>query len=185
MIHRQKKFIVKPSSLLLALAFSCVIPAALADADGCMLRMAIPPQATGMMLAANITAAPQEQASLYKRLGGYDAISAVVDDVVQRLAEDKQLGRFWAHRGMDGLKREKQLIVDFIVNQAGGPLHYGGREMKASHVGMRITQEDWKIFMGHLDLTLQKFNVPSQEKADVVNFMESLKDDIIEKNAHG
>ncbi len=181
-MHGQNKFIVKPSSLLLALVFSSVIPAALADADGCMLRMPISPKATGMILAANTTSTPpQEKASLYTRLGGYDAISAVVDNVVQRLAEDKQLGRFWAHRGMDGLKREKQLIVDFIVNQAGGPLHYGGREMKASHAGMRITPDDWKIFMGHLDLTLQKFNVPSQEKADVVSFMESLKDDIIEK----
>ena len=53
--------------------------------------------------------------SLYKRLGGYVAISAVVDDLVDRLANNKQLGRFYEHRGIDGINREKQLTKDFIT----------------------------------------------------------------------
>ena len=53
--------------------------------------------------------------SLYERLGGYDAISAVSNDLVDRLQADPQLGRFWQHRGEDGMKRERQLLVDFSV----------------------------------------------------------------------
>jgi hemoglobin len=52
--------------------------------------------------------------TLYERLGGYDAITAVADDLLPRLQADPQLGRFWAHRGEDGLKREKQLLIDFL-----------------------------------------------------------------------
>lgn len=122
-----------------------------------------------------------KKATLYTRLGGYDAISAVVDDLVQRLAADPKLGRFWANRGTDGIIREKQLVVDFIVNQAGGPLNYGGRDMVTSHKGMRISNDDWNVFMGHLNTTLVKFKVPSNEKTDVLNFIENLKVTMVEK----
>jgi hemoglobin len=49
--------------------------------------------------------------SLYARLGGYDAIAAVSDDLLVRLKADGQLARFWQHRGEDGLLREKQLLI--------------------------------------------------------------------------
>jgi hemoglobin len=52
--------------------------------------------------------------SLYERLGGYDAISAVSNDLVDRLQKDPQLGRFWQHRSEDGMKRERQLLLDFL-----------------------------------------------------------------------
>ena len=37
---------------------------------------------------------PEQPKSLYARLGGYDAIAAVVDDLLPRLREDSLLGRF-------------------------------------------------------------------------------------------
>ena len=52
--------------------------------------------------------------SLYGRLGGYDAITAVVDDLLARLMADDQLGRFWKNRGFDGVRREKQLLIDYL-----------------------------------------------------------------------
>ncbi|MGI9301570.1 MAG: group I truncated hemoglobin, partial [Gammaproteobacteria bacterium] len=61
------------------------------------------------------------KASLYERLGGYDAISAVANDLLPRLQADSQLGRFWQHRGDDGIEREKQLLIDFLCASAGGP----------------------------------------------------------------
>jgi Bacterial-like globin len=71
--------------------------------------------------------------TLYERLGGYDAIAAVADDLLPRLQADPQLGRFWAHRGDDGVKREKQLLIDFLCASAGGPVYYRGRDMVLTH----------------------------------------------------
>ena len=72
--------------------------------------------------------------TLYERLGGYDAIAAVADDLMPRLMRDSQLGRFWAHRGDDGLAREKQLLVDFLCASAGvAPLLQGARYEAHSH----------------------------------------------------
>jgi hemoglobin len=118
--------------------------------------------------------------TLYERLGGYDAISAVCDDLLPRLQADPQLGRFWAHRGTDGMKREKQLLVDYLCACAGGPVYYRGRDMGLAHRGMRISEPDWNIFLGHAAATLEKFGVPETERREVVNFVLSLKSDIVE-----
>ena len=118
--------------------------------------------------------------TLYERLGGYDAITAVVNNLLPRLKTDKSLGRFWEHRGDDGIAREKQLLIDYLSNCAGGPMYYTGRDMKLSHKGMRIGEADWKAFIGHLNATMDAFQVSAQERGEVVAFMESVKADIVE-----
>jgi hemoglobin len=65
--------------------------------------------------------------SLHDRLGGYDAIAAVASNLLPRLMADEQLGRFWQHRGSDGIDREKQLLIDFLAHSSGGPMYYTGR----------------------------------------------------------
>lgn len=118
--------------------------------------------------------------TLYQRLGGYDAIAAVCADLITRLRADAQLGRFWAHRGEDGIQREYQLLVDYLCNAAGGPMYYTGRDMKLTHRGMRISTSDWDVFIGHLNDTLDKFTVPAAEHNDVVNFVQSTRADMVE-----
>jgi len=122
----------------------------------------------------------QTTASLYARLGGYDAIAAVVDDLIPRMMSDPQLARFWAHRATDSIRREKQLLVDFLCASAGGPLYYTGRDMTTSHKGMGIKTRDWDVFLGHLHATLEKFKVPDQERREVLSFVESTRADIVE-----
>ncbi len=91
-----------------------------------------------------------------------------------------QLGRFWANRGNDGVQREKQLVINFIVNRAGGPLFYAGREMELSHKGMKISDSDWRILMEHLRATLEKFKLHRRERSDVISFIESTKATMVE-----
>jgi hemoglobin len=121
-----------------------------------------------------------EDATLYTRLGGYDAIAAVAEDLLPRLTNDPQLRRFWDHRGEDGLRREKQLLIDFLCNASGGPLYYTGRNMLTAHRGMRIGEIDWRAFREHLQATLQRFAVPERECGEVVAFIESTKAEIVE-----
>jgi hemoglobin len=121
-----------------------------------------------------------DKETLYQRLGGYDAITAVANDLLPRLRADPQLGRFWAHRGEDGAKREKQLLIDFLCASAGGPIYYRGRDMVRTHRGMRISESDWNVFLGHAAATLAKFQVPEAEQREVVAFVQSLKKEIVE-----
>ena len=124
---------------------------------------------------------PEQPKSLYARLGGYDAIAAVVDDLLPRLREDSLLGRFWTSpRSVDTNNRERQLAVDFIAAAAGGPPIYLGRDMKLAHTGMGIDKADYAAFMRCLSLSLDKFQVPEPERGEVVAFALSLEPEIAE-----
>ena len=118
--------------------------------------------------------------TLYQRLGGYDAISAVANNLLDRLMQDEQLGRFWQNRGTDGINREKQLLIDYLCASSGGPMLYTGRDNQTSHKGMGITESDWNVFMNYLEDTLQHFQVPAAEKDQVLAFIGSTKVDIVD-----
>ena len=120
-------------------------------------------------------------ASLYARLGGYDAIAAVVDDLLPRLRSDVLLSRFWTSpRSVNTNNRERQLAIDFIAAAAGGPTIYLGRDMKMSHKGMGITKADCEAFMRCLAVTLTTFEVPEPERNEVVAFITGLEPEIVE-----
>ncbi|HTM07799.1 MAG TPA: group 1 truncated hemoglobin [Verrucomicrobiae bacterium] len=118
--------------------------------------------------------------SLYERLGGYEGITAFADDLLPRLRADAQLGRFWQNRGDDGIAREKQLLVDYLCNAAGGPMYYTGRDMKISHKGMKISESDWSSFLKHAAATMEALRVPKKECDEVVAFVLGLKAEIVE-----
>jgi len=122
-----------------------------------------------------------ENQTLYKRLGGYDNIAAVAADLLSRLMGDSLLGRFWQNRGEDSIRREKQLLIDFLCANSGGPLTYVGRDMFTSHRGMGISEKDWNNFTAHLNATLKHLQVPEKEKSEVCGFIESLKGNFVEK----
>jgi len=118
--------------------------------------------------------------SLYDRLGGYDGIVAFTNDLLPRLQTDSTLGRFWQNRGDDGIKREHQLLIDYLCAESGGAVYYTGRDMKTSHKGMKISENDWAVFLAHAGNTMSALNVPKHECDEVVSFVLSLKKDIVE-----
>src|SRR4030095_6537816 len=120
------------------------------------------------------------QNSLYKRLGGYDAIAAVTDDFIVGLVTNKDICRFFVGLSDDSKTKIHQHIVDFLCNKSGGPCAYIGRTMKDAHKGLKITENDWKSAAGLLGETFKKFNVPKQESDEVFTLISSLKNGIVE-----
>lgn len=123
--------------------------------------------------------------SLYKRLGGYEALAAVTDDFIGRLATDPQLSRFFVGHSTGSLKRIRQLVVDQLCEATGGPCVYTGRDMKSAHAGMGISEENWDTAVKLLVATLEKFKVPAKEKDEVLNAISGLKKDIVTSVAGG
>jgi len=130
-------------------------------------------------LAGGAAAQQKQEVSLYKRLGSYDAIAAVVDDFIGRLVADKQLSRFFTGASDDSKKRIRQHLVEQICQATGGPCFYTGRSMKASHEGLGITESDWNAGVADLVATLEKFKVPQREKDELLGAVSSLKPDIV------
>ena len=119
--------------------------------------------------------------SLYKRLGGYDAIAAVSDEFIARLAADKQLNRFLVGLSGDSQGKLRQRVVELACFATGGPCVYTGRDMKTSHKGLGITENDWTLTVKHLSDSLDKFKVPAREKGEFLAIIGGLKADIVEK----
>ena len=120
-------------------------------------------------------------ATLYQRLGGYDAIAAATDDLLARLMADPRLRDYWKGASHDNQRRARQLIVDFMVEASGGPAYYTGRSMRVSHDGMHIDARDWAAFMRHAAATLDHFGVTDPERGEVLAFFAGLEGDIVER----
>jgi len=135
-------------------------------------------------IASPVTAqqpAPSQAPSLYKRLGGYDALAAVTDDFLGRLAADPRFAKFFVGHSTDSIKKIRQLIVDQLCAATGGPCAYTGRDMKSAHAGLGITGQDWDAQAKLLVATLDKFQVPAKEKDEVLALVSTLRKDIVDK----
>ena len=119
--------------------------------------------------------------SLYERLGGYEGITAIVEEFMPRLQGDPQLGRFWENRGDDGIARENQLLIDFLCANAGGKTFYSGRDMKTAHKGMKISKSDWAILISHCAATMEAVKASKTECDEVVGFLSSFENEIVEE----
>ena len=118
--------------------------------------------------------------TLYLRLGGYDAIAAMTDDLLGRLLNDSLLKDYWKGKSEDSFRKDRQLIVDFLVSASGGPAFYGGRDMKTSHAGLGITEREWQLFMEHSRAMLMHLQVAPREQDEVLDFLTGLKADVVQ-----
>ena len=121
---------------------------------------------------------PQE--TLYHRLGGYDALAAFVDDFLPRVTSDPQIGVYWKGKCKDSMRRDRQLLVDFLCAAIGGPSTYLGRDMKTSHEGLGISDSDWSILMRHARTTLDDLGVAENEKNEALSAVDALQGEIVE-----
>ena len=112
-----------------------------------------------LLALAPVTAAGEDL--LCRRLGGSDAVSMVVKSFLTKMRKDDadKLGRFWLHRGSDGVAREEQLIVDFVQSATGCDRLYVGRSMADTHRGMGLSAKDWDRTVDFLLATMNEFKV--------------------------
>lgn len=135
------------------------------------------------LLALPFIAAPAgaQEKSLYQRLGGYDAIVAVSDEFIGRLATDEQTKKFFAVFSNDSKTRIRQLVIDLICKSTGGPCAYTGRDMKTAHAGAGITKSDWDRSLNIFGEVLAKLKVPEREQKDLAALLGPLEKDIVDK----
>ena|SRR3989304_5313126 len=116
--------------------------------------------------------------SLYDRLGGKAAISAVVDQFVSNVAADTRVNMAFANTDIPHFK---QCLVDQICQATGGPCKYTCRSMKDSHAGLGCTNDNFTAVVEDLVAALNKFNVPKKEQDDLLAILGPLQKDIVEK----
>ncbi|MCG8324680.1 MAG: hypothetical protein MI673_04120, partial [Thiotrichales bacterium] len=122
-----------------------------------------------------------DKKSLYSRLGGYKIISKFVHELLPRLRSDAVLGRFWENRGEDSIRKEKQLLIEYLCEVTGGPYDYTGRHMQQTHKGLNIKERDWSLFMDVVIEVSSLLKIENSEMTDILNFLDNVKPMIIEQ----
>ena len=135
-----------------------------------------------MALALMVPAVAKEK-SLYQRLGGKKAITAVVDEFVGRVAADARINGFFKDTAADParLASFKKKLVDQICEASGGPCKYMGKDMKSAHAGMGVSGGDFSALVEDLVGALDKFKVGEKEKNELLGALGPMKSDIVEK----
>ena len=122
----------------------------------------------------------QSAMSLYRRMGGYDVIAAVIDDMLPALQADPAFARFDAGRSLDSHARTRQLLVDQMCELSARPCHYIGRDMRTSHTGLGTSGAEWDVSMKYADEALVKSAVGDAERAEFLGLFDRYRTDIVE-----
>ncbi len=136
-------------------------------------------QAGGDTIGGTATGAVSDTApsrSLYDRLGGKSAITAVVDTFVARVAVDARINKKFAR---SSIPRVKTMLVDQICAQTGGPCTYTGRSMKDAHRNMGVTEGEFNALVEDLVASLNQFKVPKREQDELLAALGAMKGDIV------
>ena len=121
-----------------------------------------------------------QQKSLYERLGGQPAISAVVDDFAGNVLGDSRINKKF---GKTDAPRLLANLKDFLCSATGGPCQYNGLSMKRSHRHMDVTAGEFNALVEDLVKTFDKFNVGDPERGEVLKALGGLRDDIVESES--
>ena len=131
------------------------------------------------VLALPGTALAQEK-SLYVRLGGYDAISAVVDDFAPKLFADPVVGKRFFGMSDDSREGFRQKNKNLVCIATGGPCKIISRPAAVAHGGLGIKASEFDIVVNHLVDSLNKFKVPEKEQKELLTIIGTLRPDIVE-----
>jgi hemoglobin len=121
-------------------------------------------------------APPAGTKTLYDRLGGKDAIHAVVEDFIGNVAADTKINGRFVNADIPHLK---QMLEEQVCAATGGPCKYSGKDMKSAHAGMKITDDDFGALVADLQKSLDKLKVGAAEQKDLLGALAGMKGDVV------
>jgi hemoglobin len=118
------------------------------------------------------------QASLFDRIGGAAAVDAAVDIFYRKVLRDVRIARFFDTVDMD---RQRVKQKSFLTYAFGGPNSYSGKDMRAGHAHLKLTEEHFDAVVENLAATLQELKVPDELIAEVAKIAATTKNDVLNR----
>ncbi len=126
---------------------------------------------------------PPAPKPLFERLGGMDGIKGVVDSFIENVAHDTKISAAFKKTTGPKMVAFKKNLVDQVCEVTSGPCKYAGKDMKAAHKGMKITEVQFDALVGDLKTALDEKKVSADDQAELLKLLGGLKEDIVEKKA--
>jgi hemoglobin len=77
------------------------------------------------------------------------------------------------------VEKLKTNLADQLCQATGGPCSYYGREMKAAHAGMKITDAEWNATVENLVKALDQAKMSEKERKELLAALGPMKADIV------
>lgn len=118
------------------------------------------------------------QVSLYERLGGEAAVNAAVDIFYRKVLRDPRIKQFF-----DTVDMEKQHAKQksFLTVAFGGPNKYSGKDMRAGHAHLKLTDEHFDAVVQNLGATLKELGADDAQIAEVAAIAETTRSDVLNR----
>jgi hemoglobin len=116
--------------------------------------------------------------SLFERIGGKPAVEAAVDLFYRKVLSDERISHFFDSVDMD---RQRAKQKAFLTMAFGGPHNYSGKDMRAAHAKMQLTEAHFDAVVENLAATLKELGVGDAEIGEVAAIAGSVKNDVLNK----
>ena len=127
----------------------------------------------GIPATAQSSGGSSKGPTLYQRLGGYDRIAAFVDTAFPRVAKHPDLMHLFRGHSMDSNVRQRQLIIDRLCHDTGGPCAYTGRPLTTVHENLKITAAQFEEFMKIIEQAAQELTIVDPERREFLEIFRS------------
>lgn len=114
--------------------------------------------------------------SVYREIGGRDAVERVVDDFYDRVLSDDRLAEYFEGMEMEELRAHQ---VQFISAVTGGPVEYGGKDMREAHAHLDVDEADFDAVATHLERALRDNGVDDDNVEAIMSEVVALKDPVL------
>ncbi len=121
---------------------------------------------------------PETPPSLYEKIGGEAAVNAAVDLFYRKVLSDDRIAHFFDSIDMDSQHVKQKAFLTMVF---GGPNSYSGKDMRAAHAHMNLTEEHFNAVAENLIATLKELNVAQEDIDSIVTIALSVKDDVLNK----
>lgn len=116
--------------------------------------------------------------SLYQRVGGTEAVKALVEELHERLLADNRLSHIFSQ--VKDLARLRSHTVKMLVAALGGPNNYAGRDMASAHFGYPISHTEFTIVLEHVVAAATKLGLSKDQISEILNILEPLRREIVQ-----
>lgn len=139
-------------------------------------RTALAAVALAILLAGCASAPTARDATLYERLGGEAGIAAITEGLLVRSADDPRIRDDFAEADIVNLYER---LVEHLCALTGGPCTYGGRDMKAAHVGLGLTEADFNALVENLVDAMTEQGVPVAAQNELLAILAPMRGEVI------
>jgi hemoglobin len=120
-----------------------------------------------------------QQLTLFERLGGADNLRTIVNDIVDAHLINPLIGTRFSKLSSSEMEASKQHAFEFFAAGTGGPFEYTGKDLRTTHSGMNISEQEFLAVVDDVVSVLTTHGVGPQEQQEVLYALYSLKGDVI------